>query len=158
MSPHQPGTPQRVLGGLLAIYVLSDDARFLGAAKKLGDRLLPAYGASPTGPPYAHIFDLREGVVSKPTINVQNSESLTAGLVELKALAKATSKKRFAEASDRQLQALFDMKGWTFQGSLAPARASIEAGAFEDSTTGRCSAGEGGAELYAALVARAPVE
>ena len=46
------------------------------------------------------------------------------------------------------------MKGWTFQGSLAPARASIEAGAFEDASTGRCSAGEGGAELYAALVAR----
>ena len=33
---------------------------------------------------------MKEGVVSKPTINVQNSESLTAGLVELKALAKAT--------------------------------------------------------------------
>ena len=61
----------KILGGLLAIHVLSDDARFLGAAKRLGDRLLPAYGASPTGTPYAHIFDLKEGVVSKPTINVQ---------------------------------------------------------------------------------------
>ena len=27
----------KILGGLLSIYVLSDDARFLGAAKRLGD-------------------------------------------------------------------------------------------------------------------------
>lgn len=147
----------KVLGGLLAAGHLSGDTRFLEAAKRLGDRLLPAYGASPTGPPYARIFDLKEGVVGVPKQNVQDSESLVAGLVELKALAKTTSKQRFARASDRQLDALFAMKGWTLQGSLAPARASVAAGAFEDSSSGRCSAGEGGAEIYEALVARGTI-
>lgn len=58
------GFCNRVLGGLLSAYDLSEDSMFLDKAKDLADRLLPAWN-SPSGIPYTTI-NLQSGRAYNP--------------------------------------------------------------------------------------------
>lgn len=57
-------TTIRVLGGLLSAYDLSGDAMFLGKARQLADRLLPAWN-TPSGIPW-HYLNLKSGQGDSP--------------------------------------------------------------------------------------------
>ena len=88
----------RLLGGLLTIYQLTNDKRFLALAEDLGNRLLPVFD-SPTGMPYRYV-NLKTGKVSKPVSNPAETGTL---IVEFGTLSKFTGKPIFFEKAKRAL-------------------------------------------------------
>ena len=95
----------RLLGGLLTIYQLTNDKRFLDLAEDLGNRLLPVFN-SPTGLPYRYV-NLKTGKVSKPVSNPAETGTL---IIEFGALSKLTGKPIFFEKAKRALVATYDRR------------------------------------------------
>ena len=88
----------RLLGGLLTIYQMTNDKRFLNLAEDLGKRLLPVF-ESPTGMPYRYV-NLKTGKVSKPISNPAETGTL---IVEFGSLSKFTGNPIFFEKAKRAL-------------------------------------------------------
>ena len=95
----------RLLGGLLTIYQLTNDKRFLDLAEDLGNRLLPVFN-SPTGLPYRYV-NLKTGKVSKPVSNPAETGTL---IIEFGALSKLTGKPIYFEKAKRALVATYDRR------------------------------------------------
>lgn len=95
----------RLLGGLLTIYQLTNDKRFLDLAEDLGNRLLPVFN-SPTGLPYRYV-NLKTGQVSKPVSNPAETGTL---IIEFGTLSKLTGKPIFFEKAKRALVATYDRR------------------------------------------------
>jgi len=95
----------RLLGGLLTIYQLTGDKRFLDLAEDLGNRLLPVFN-SPTGLPYRYV-NLKTGKVSKPVSNPAETGTL---IIEFGALSKLTGKPIYFEKAKRALVATYDRR------------------------------------------------
>ena len=95
----------RLLGGLLTIYQLTNDKRFLDLAEDLGNRLLPVFN-SPTGLPYRYV-NLKTGKVSKPVSNPAETGTL---IIEFGTLSKLTGKPIFFEKAKRALVATYDRR------------------------------------------------
>jgi mannosidase alpha-like ER degradation enhancer 2 len=88
----------RHLGGLLSIYQLTGDKRFLALAEDLGTRLLPAFNSA-TGLPYRFV-NLKTGKVRDPDTNPAESGTL---LIEFGTLSKLTRKPVFYDKAKRAL-------------------------------------------------------
>ena len=95
----------RLLGGLISAYQMDGDPRFLGLARDLGTRLLPAFG-SPTGMPYRFV-NLRTGAVSGP---VSNPAEIGTLMLEFGTLSKLTDDPRYYDAAKRAVTALFERR------------------------------------------------
>lgn len=87
----------RLLGGLLAGYELSGDARLLALAEDLGTRLLPAFD-SPTGLPFVYV-NLRSGATRG---NISNPAE-AALIIEYGTLSRLTGKPVFYQRAKRAL-------------------------------------------------------
>jgi mannosidase alpha-like ER degradation enhancer 2 len=92
----------RMLGGLLAGYQMTGDARLLRLAEDLGRRLLPAF-ASPTGMPYTFV-NLKTGKTRGPRSNPAEIGTL---LLEFGTLARATGKQVFYDKAKNALVQLY---------------------------------------------------
>lgn len=88
----------RLLGGLLSIYQLTGDKRFLDLAEDLGTRLSPVFN-SPTGLPYRFV-NLKTGKVRGAETNPAETGTL---LIEFGALSKLTKKSAFYDKAKRAL-------------------------------------------------------
>jgi mannosidase alpha-like ER degradation enhancer 2 len=88
----------RHLGGLITIYQLTGDRRFLSLAEDLGTRLLPAFG-SKTGIPYRFV-NLKTGRVRGEVTNPAEAGTL---LLEFGALSKLTHRPVFYDKAKRAL-------------------------------------------------------
>jgi len=100
----------RALGGLLSAHSLSEKQGFLDAARRLADNLLPAFN-TPSGIP-------------KSTVDVGTGESqwhswvshavlaeVATVQMEMRYLSHATGEGKYAQASDRAMQAVLDAAG-----------------------------------------------
>src|SRR5437588_7490692 len=92
----------RHLGGLLSIYQLTGDRRFLALAEDLGTRLLPVFD-SPTGIPYRFV-NLKTGKVRDPLTNPAEAGTL---LIEFGTLSKLTHKPIFYDKAKHALVELY---------------------------------------------------
>jgi mannosidase alpha-like ER degradation enhancer 2 len=88
----------RILGGLLSIYQLTGDKRFLAFAEDLGTRLLPVFD-SPTGLPYRFV-NLKTGKARGPETNPAETGTL---LIEFGTLSKLTKKTVFYDKAKHSL-------------------------------------------------------
>lgn len=88
----------RLLGGLLSVYEMTGDKRFLNLAEDLGRRLLPVFN-SPTGLPYRYV-NLKTGAVRG---NVTNPAEAGTLLIEFGTLAKLTRRQIFYDKAKRSL-------------------------------------------------------
>jgi glycosyl hydrolase family 47 len=92
----------RLLGGLLAGYQMTGDARLLRLADDLGTRLLPAFD-SPTGMPYMFV-NLKTG---KTTGSRSNSAEIGTLVLEFGTLSKLTGKPVFFDKAKKALLELY---------------------------------------------------
>ena len=92
----------RLLGGLLAGYQMTGDARLLRLADDLGTRLLPAFH-SPTGMPYMFV-NLKTG---KTKGSRSNSAEIGTLVLEFGTLSKLTGKPVFLDKAKKALVELY---------------------------------------------------
>jgi hypothetical protein len=114
----------RHLGGLLSIYQLTGDRRFLALAEDLGTRLLPVFN-SPTGIPYRFV-NLKTGKVRDPLTNPAEAGTL---LIEFGTLSKLTHKPVFYEKAKRALVEVYKRRS---QIGLVGSTINVETGAWTD--------------------------
>ena len=95
----------RILGGLLAMYEWTGDARVLAKARDFGDRLLPAFD-SPTGLPYYYV-NLRTGAAEGPIVNVAEAGSY---LFEFGLLSYFTENPTYYRVAKRATRALYERR------------------------------------------------
>jgi mannosidase alpha-like ER degradation enhancer 2 len=95
----------RHLGGLLAAYQMTRDARLLHLAEDLGTRLLPAFD-SPTGMPYRFV-NLKTGDTTGERSNPAEIGTL---ILEFCTLARETSRPEFCARAKAALAGLFDRR------------------------------------------------
>jgi mannosidase alpha-like ER degradation enhancer 2 len=88
----------RLLGGLLSVYQMTGDKRFLNLAEDLGSRLLPVFN-SPTGIPYRFV-NLKTGKVRGEVTNPAEAGTL---LIEFGTLSKLTNKPVYYDKAKRAL-------------------------------------------------------
>eukprot|EP01025_Chloroclados_australasicus_P003930 TRINITY_DN10939_c1_g1_i6.p1 TRINITY_DN10939_c1_g1~~TRINITY_DN10939_c1_g1_i6.p1 ORF type:complete len:751 (-),score=105.65 TRINITY_DN10939_c1_g1_i6:337-2589(-) len=111
----------RMLGGLLSAHMLARDPRYklmqgdrqykgelLGLSYDLGERLLPAFDASPNGIPYAWI-NFKHGVRKGETTRT-NTAAAGSLVLELGLLSRLTGDPRFEEAAVNSLMTLWNMR------------------------------------------------
>jgi mannosyl-oligosaccharide alpha-1,2-mannosidase len=96
----------RVLGGLLAGHLATNNAALLAKSKELADRLLPAFTKSPTGMPYRYV-NLHSGEVSEPANFIAE---IGTNVVELGTLSKLTGDRRYLDVAKKALKAVFDRR------------------------------------------------
>ena len=95
----------RILGGLLAIYDISQNPDVLAKAIDFGDRILPAFD-SPTGIPH-HSVNLRTGATRGDTVNVAQAATY---LVEFGILSYYAKDPKYYQAAKRATKAVFERK------------------------------------------------
>ena len=95
----------RHLGGLLAAYQMTGDARLLELAEDLGTRLLPAFGSA-TGMPYRYVH-LRTGETEGSRSNPAEIGTLA---LEFCTLARETGRDEFCTTAKRALTGLYDRR------------------------------------------------
>jgi mannosidase alpha-like ER degradation enhancer 2 len=95
----------RLLGGLLAGYQMTGDARLLHLAEDLGKRLLPAFN-SPTGMPYMFV-NLRTGKTSGARSNPAEIGTL---LLEFGTLSKLTNNPVFYDKAKNAVVQLYQRR------------------------------------------------
>lgn len=101
-------TTIRLLGGLLSVYYLTGDRMFLSKGVDLGDRLLGAYSASPTGLPLATV-NLSSLEAWNPDWG-ENTTSLSEATtiqLEMAALSRLSGNQRYAELAERTMDVIF---------------------------------------------------
>lgn len=96
----------RMLGGLLAGHLATNNAKLLAKAKELADRLLPAFTKSPTGMPYRYV-NLHSGAVSEPANFVAE---VGTNLSELGTLSRLTGDDRYLRIAKRAAQAVYERR------------------------------------------------
>ena len=114
----------RHLGGLLSIYQLTGDRRFLALAEDLGTRLLPVFD-SPTGIPYRFV-NLKTGKVRDPETNPAEAGTL---LIEFGTLSKLTHKPVFYDRAKRALVEVYKRRSAV---GLVGSTINVETGAWTD--------------------------
>ncbi|HYX40195.1 MAG TPA: glycoside hydrolase family 47 protein, partial [Pyrinomonadaceae bacterium] len=114
----------RHLGGLLSIYQLTGDRRFLALAEDLGTRLLPVFD-SPTGIPYRFV-NLKTGKVRDPLTNPAEAGTL---LIEFGTLSKLTHKPIFYDKAKRALVEVYKRRSPL---GLVGSTINVETGAWTD--------------------------
>jgi mannosidase alpha-like ER degradation enhancer 2 len=117
----------RLLGGLLTAYQMDGDLRFLGLARDLGNRLLPAF-ASATGMPYRYV-NLRTGATRDSISNPAEVGTLT---LELGTLSKLTGDTRYYDAAKRGVEAVFERRSPL---GLVGSTINVETGEWVDKTS-----------------------
>jgi mannosidase alpha-like ER degradation enhancer 2 len=126
----------RILGGLLASYQMTGDARLLGLAEDLGTRLLPAF-ESPTGMPYMFV-NLKTGKTRGARSNPAEIGTL---VLEFGTLSRVTGKPVYFDRAKRALVALYGRRSKI---GLVGDEIDVETGAW----TGRASHVGGGIDSY----------
>jgi ER degradation enhancer, mannosidase alpha-like 2 len=117
----------RLLGGLIAAYELTGDARLLALADDLGTRLMPVF-ESPTGMPYMFV-NLKTGKVSGPRTNPAEIGTL---VLEFGRLAELTKKKAYFTKPMRALEELYKRRGKT---GLVGEWINVETGEWVETTS-----------------------
>ncbi len=114
----------RMVGGLLAGWLATKDKRLLDLAHDLGNRLLPAFTASPTGMPYRFV-NLRTGSVSDP---VSYPAEIGSYIPEFGTLARAVGDRQFFDVAKRASQGCFDRRSKL---DLIPDTIDVETGKWK---------------------------
>ena len=96
----------RMLGGLLAAYHATHEARLLALARDLGDRLLPCFTKSPTGAPYRYV-NLRTGAVREAKMNLAE---IGSNVLEFGELSRLTGDPKYLGASLRAYEAVISQR------------------------------------------------
>ncbi len=117
----------RLLGGLLSVYQMQGDPRFLELARELGDRLLPAF-ESPTGMPY-RMVNLETGEPSAP---VSNPAEIGTLMLEFGTLSRLTGNPAYYEAAKKSVQEVFRRRS---ELGLVGTAIHVETGEWEDPTS-----------------------
>jgi len=118
----------RLVGGLLAGYRATGRSTLLARARELGDRLLPAFTASPTGIPYTHV-NLRTGAVRGTAVALAEAGS---NAMEFGLLSRLTGDPRYIAASMRAYSAVIGRRSSL---DLLGTRIHAETGRWLDSTS-----------------------
>ena len=92
----------RLLGGLLTMYEMDGDKRFLDLAEDLGQRLLPVFGSA-TGMPYRYVH-LRTGAIRD---SINNPAEIGTALIEFGTLSKHTGDPVYFDKAKRALVELY---------------------------------------------------
>ncbi|HJR06902.1 MAG TPA: glycoside hydrolase family 47 protein [Pyrinomonadaceae bacterium] len=114
----------RHLGGLLSIYQMTGDRRFLALAEDLGTRLLPAFNSA-TGLPYRFV-NLKTGKVRDANTNPAESGTL---LIEFGTLSKLTRKPVFYDKAKRALVETYKRRSSI---GLVGSTINVETGEWKD--------------------------
>jgi mannosidase alpha-like ER degradation enhancer 2 len=117
----------RHLGGLISIYQLTGDKRFLGLAEDLGARLLPAF-ESKTGIPYRFV-NLKTGKVRGEVTNPAEAGTL---LLEFGALSKLTRRPVFYDKAKRALVEVYKRRSKI---GLVGGNINVETGEWTDTVS-----------------------
>ena len=117
----------RHLGGLISIYQLTGDKRFLTLAEDLGGRLLPAFD-SKTGIPYRFV-NLKTGKVRGHVTNPAEAGTL---LLEFGALAKLTRRPVFYDKAKRALVEVYKRRSKI---GLVGGNINVETGEWTDTVS-----------------------
>ncbi|MFD8028466.1 glycoside hydrolase family 47 protein [Streptomyces sp. NPDC059717] len=96
----------RLVGGLLAGYLATDDRQLLALCVDLADRLLPAFTKSPTGMPYRRV-NLRTGAVSGSKVPLAE---IGTNILEFGVLSQITGDPRYFRAAKRALAAVVERR------------------------------------------------
>ena len=114
----------RHLGGLISIYQLTGDKRFLSLAEDLGKRLLPAFN-SKTGIPYRFV-NLKTGKVRGEVTNPAEAGTL---LLEFGTLSKLTRRPVFYDKAKRALVEVYKRRSKI---GLVGGNINVETGEWTD--------------------------
>jgi len=95
----------RILGGLLSVYELNGDKRFLDLATDLGNRLIKAFD-SPTGMPYRYVNLL----TGKTSGNISNPAEIGTYIVEYGVLSRHTGNPKYFETAKKAMLALHKLR------------------------------------------------
>ncbi|WP_084729056.1 glycoside hydrolase family 47 protein [Streptacidiphilus neutrinimicus] len=117
----------RLVGGVLAGYQATGRRPLLQRARELGDRLLPAFTASPTGLPYTHV-NLRTGAVHG---DVATLAEIGSNAMEFGLLSRLTGDPRYYEASVRAYRAAVSRRSAL---DLLGTSLHVETGRWADTT------------------------
>ncbi len=95
----------RILGGLLAMYELSNNPLILDKAKDFGDRMLPAFNTGTGIPKYW--VNLRSGIAKGDTVNVAEAATYT---LEMGILSYYTNDPKYYQAGKKATLAIFERR------------------------------------------------
>jgi hypothetical protein len=95
----------RILGGLLAMYGLSENPQVLAKAQDFADRMLPAFD-TPTGIP-TYWVNLKTGQTKGDTVNVAEAATYT---MEMGALSYYTKDPKYYQAGKKATLAIFNRR------------------------------------------------
>ncbi len=95
----------RILGGLLAMYGLSENPQVLAKARDFADRMLPAFD-TPTGIP-TYWVNLKTGEPRGDTVNVAEAATYT---MEMGVLSYYTQDPKYYQAGKKATLAIFDRR------------------------------------------------
>ncbi len=96
----------RMLGGLLAGHLATQNRTLLAKARELADRLLPAFTTSPTGMPYRFV-NLHSGAVSTPANYVAE---VGTNLAEFGILSRLVGDDRYLKVAKQAARAVYDRR------------------------------------------------
>jgi mannosyl-oligosaccharide alpha-1,2-mannosidase len=96
----------RMVGGLLAGYAATKERFLLDHARDLADRLMPAFGRSPSGAPYRYV-NLHSGAVREPHSNLAE---IGSNVLEFGELTRLTGDAKYRAASMRAYRAAIDKR------------------------------------------------
>eukprot|EP00794_Sanderia_malayensis_P015672 gene15672-17252_t len=135
---HQAGdvnlfeTTIRILGGLLSIYHLTDDAMYLAKAKDLGNRLHKGGFSTGTKIPYSDVY-LTSQTGHSPSWGPDSSLSEVSTIqLEFKDLSKSTGDPKYNDAAQGVMDHLFTLPK---KNDLAPMFINPETGQFRADST-----------------------
>lgn len=95
----------RILGGLLAMYGLSENPKILEKAKEFADRMLPAFNTKTGIPKYW--VNLKTGIAKGDTVNVAEAATYT---MEMGVLSYYTNDPKYYQAGKKATMAIFNRK------------------------------------------------
>ena len=117
----------RLLGGLLTIYEMDGDPKFLELAKDLGTRLLPVFNSA-TGMPYRYVH-LQTGAIRD---SINNPAEIGTALIEFGTLSRHTGDPVFFEKANTALSELFDRRSGI---GLVGTRIDVETGEWVNTSS-----------------------
>ncbi|MFI5780076.1 glycoside hydrolase family 47 protein [Nocardia sp. NPDC051570] len=116
----------RVVGGLLAGYLATDNKKLLALTVDLADRLMPAF-ASPTGMPYQYV-NLHTGAVSG---NTPPLAEIGTNILEFGMLSQLTKDPKYLEAAKKAYRAAIAKRSPI---NLMATNLNVETGVWADRT------------------------
>ncbi len=117
----------RLVGGLLAGFAATGEAKLLERARELADRLFPCFAKSPTGAPYRYA-NLKTGAVREPKMPLAE---IGSNILEFGELSRLTGDPKYLNASLRGYEAVIAKRSAL---NLLPTWFDVERGVFTDTT------------------------